>query len=504
MKAAFHTLGCKVNQYETETMIEQFRDAGYEIVNDTEKADVYIINTCTVTNLADRKSRQFMRRARRINPDAVLAVTGCYAQIHPEEITAIDGVEIVAGTDRKHSILAMVEEYFARKAVEPGVGIISPSAEMKAGAGSTSGKPETKGGSASSEAEVNVGTYDTLTEYESLGRIGQMGERTRAFVKIQDGCINFCTYCIIPYARGKLRSRTVEDVVCEVRGLVRNGFREIVLTGINTAFYGRDLGLDGVEPLIAELDRIEGDFRIRLSSLEPTVIDAAYVQKLLKYDRLCHHLHLALQSGSDQILKAVNRHYDREDFMEIVSVLRNFDPLYGLSTDIITGFPGETERDFHDSEEIVEKAGFCKVHVFRYSRREGTPAAEMSGQIPGDVKQRRSRALMDCAEKAAGGFFDRCVGDERVVLVERAVKDPITGEDQGIETGTIKTGTGLDVSGSGGNQAVTTNSEEESFVVGYTDNYIKTYIKGDQSLFNEFVRVRLTGRYRDGMRGIIL
>lgn len=427
MRVAFHTLGCKVNQYETESMKEQFQNAGCEIVGEEDIADVYVVNTCTVTNLADRKSRQFIRRARRINPDAVVAVTGCYAQIKPEEVSEIEGVEIVAGTDEKHKLFELVKAYFDEH-----------------------------------HKTVLVKGYDELSEYEELGVIKGMESRTRAFIKIQEGCNRFCSYCIIPYARGKVRSRSAEEIADEVQGLVNKGYKEIVLTGINTALYGTDLGYGGIEPLIAKLDALTGDFRIRLSSLEPTVIDSEYVKELLKYERLCHHLHLSIQSGSDAVIDAMDRHYSRQDYLDIVKVLRDFDPLYGVSTDIIVGFPGETDEDFQDSIRIVDEAGFCRTHVFKYSKRTGTKAAEMKNQVPGEIKNERSAELIAAAETAAEKFFAACEETTRQVLFEE---------------------------------------KEDEYVTGYTDNYVKTYVVGDETMFNQFYEVRLLKKYKDGMLG---
>lgn len=464
MKAAFHTLGCKVNQYETETIAEQFRRLGYEVVDGSEPADVYVINTCTVTNLADRKSRQFIRRAHRLNPDALVAVTGCYAQMSPEDAAGIDGVGLVCGTDMKSHLAEMADDWLRERGLR---------GDQK-------------------EAEVLVKSYNELDSYEELGQIHSMEARTRAFIKIQEGCENFCTYCVIPFARGHIRSRRTEDIVQEVSGLVAQGYKEIVLTGINTAFYGLDFARsaggqmpegEGLENLIAALDALPGNFRIRLSSLEPTVINADEVRRLLKYPRLCRHLHLALQSGSDRILKEMNRRYDRGLFDEIVEVLRESDPLYGVSTDIIVGFPGETEEDFQGSLEAVRSSAFLKVHVFKYSMRDGTPAARRKDQIDGGLKAERSRRLIQAAEEVAHGFFERSVGDERTVLVERFPKDPITGEDQGME-----------------NQGDLTAADPGGrLVTGYTDNYIKTYLPGGPELFNRFVRVRLLRPWRDGM-----
>jgi threonylcarbamoyladenosine tRNA methylthiotransferase MtaB len=427
MKVAFHTLGCKVNQYETEAMKEQFRRGGYEVVGEDDFADVYVVNTCTVTNLADRKSRQFIRRAQKINPEAVVAVTGCYAQMKPDEVSEIDGVQIITGTDEKHDVFNFVQDY------------------LKKNTGTICIKP-----------------YDELTEYEDLGVIEDMGARTRAFIKIQEGCNRFCSYCIIPYARGNVRSRSESEIVSEVRGLVNKGYREIVLTGINTALYGADKGELGIEPLIARINAIEGEFRIRLSSLEPTVIDAEYVRSLLRYDKLCHHLHLSVQSGSDRVLKLMNRRYTREDYLDIVRVVREFDPLYGVSTDMIVGFPGETAEDHKDSLKLVDEAQFCRVHAFKYSLRTGTKAAEMGCQIPGEVKNERSEELIAAAEASAARFFKASENDIRRVLFETV---------------------------------------EDEMMAGYTDNYIKTYVPAEKIPFNELYYVKLLNKYKDGMLG---
>ena len=499
MKAAFHTLGCKVNQYETEAIKEQFRALGWEIGDEEEVCDAYVINTCTVTNLADRKSRQFIRRARRLNPDALVAVTGCYAQIKPEEVAAIEGVEIVTGTDEKGKLAEMVDARFREEQASR------------------------------REAKLLVKPYEKLDHYESLGEIREMESRTRAFIKIQEGCNNFCTYCIIPYARGKIRSRAAEDVIEEVRNLVAKGYKEIVLTGINTAFYGQDLGYGGIEPLIAGLDALEGDFRIRLSSLEPTVIDAAYVKGLMKYPKLCHHLHLALQSGSDHVLSEMNRHYTRQDFLNIVKVLREADPHYGISTDIIVGFPGETEDEFRDSLRIVSEASFCKTHVFKYSMRTGTPAAARTDQVPGETKNDRSRALIAESDRVRREFFLASRGETRRVLFEEFGKDPVTGEDQGMDNGDgddrLENRSESRAEDRGAENKVRDDRSEsraedkdrenrsesraedaavlfpDGCVTGYTDNYIRVYANGGPALFDQFRDVELVRPYRDGMLG---
>ena len=433
MKAAFYTLGCKVNQYETESMREQFRRAGFDVVSENEAADVYVVNTCTVTNMADRKSRQYIRKAHKLNPDAVIAVTGCYAQMDKEAVASIEGVDIVTGTDEKSEILKLVEDMLQVR----------------------------------HENIIDVKPYDQLNKYEELGVISEMEGRTRAFIKIQEGCDRFCSYCIIPFARGKVRSRARDEIVQEVHGLVGRGYKEIVLTGINTALYGTDLGYGGIAPLIGALDELDGDFRIRLSSLEPTVVDADYAAGLLKYSKLCHHLHLSAQSGSDSVLAAMNRHYTHEDYLEIVRRLREQDPYYGISADIIVGFPGETEEDFQRSVDLVRESELIKTHVFKYSVRRGTRAASMPDQVDEKIKNKRSKILIDAAEETARAFCVKCIGQKRRVLFER---------------------------------------DEHGMLTGYTDNYIKVYVPADEPDVRpgEFADIRLTELYEDGMRGEII
>lgn len=431
MKIAFHTLGCKVNQYETEAMKEQFSQASHEIVGEDEFADVYIINTCTVTNLADRKSRQYIRKMKRVNPSAVVAVTGCYAQISPDEVAAIPGVNIVAGTNEKQNILQYVEDFL--------------------------NETET--------TQCHIKAYDQLSKYESSGIITSMESRTRAYIKIEEGCDRFCSYCIIPYARGKVRSRSINEIVEEAQGLINKGFKEIILTGINTALYGSDIGYDGIEPLIAKLNEIPKDFRMRLSSVEPTVINKEYVQRLIKYDKLCRHLHLSIQSGSNNVLKAMNRKYTREEYLDIVKVLKEFDPLYGITTDIIVGFPGETDKDFKDSLDIIDQVGFCKVHTFKYSKRDGTKAAKMENQVQGEIKNHRSGLLMEKADSDGRNFFKSNEGAVRTVLFEEIL--------------------------------------ESGEITGYTDNYIKVYAFGNTDMLNMFYKVKLLSEYKEGMKGEI-
>ena len=462
MKIAFHTLGCKVNQYETQALKEKFVQRGHEIVEDDAFADAYIINTCTVTGLSDRKSRQFIRRVKKINPDSITAVIGCYAQVSPEEAKNIEGVNIVAGTNEKNNLPDYIEEYAKAKGVE-----------------------------------CHIKAWDQLTEYEETGIITSMDSRTRAFIKVQEGCNKFCSYCIIPYARGTLRSRSEEEIIKEAESLIRQGFKELVLTGINTALYGlesqyRDKvtenkdtlnhnkdntndsngdnnsnNLDeikGIERIVKALDQLPGDFRIRLGSLEPNVIDADYARRLLKYKRLCPHMHLSVQSGSDRILKEMNRSYDRKDYLNLVDILKKYDAGYGITTDIIVGFPGETEEDFEESCKIVEQSGFCKVHVFKYSKREGTKAAEMKGHIAPEVKARRSEKLIHISEAAAKEFFSKNIGTTRKVLFEQY-------------------------------------DEKTGLMDGLSDNYIKVYCEGEPDLCKTFMDVELIELYRDGVKG---
>ena len=454
MRVAFHTLGCKVNQYETEAMKEQFKAAGASIVGEDEAADVYIINTCTVTNLADRKSRQYIRRMKKKCPDAVVAVTGCYAQVKPDEVAALEEVDIVAGTGEKNNILSYVQQFLEER-----------------------------------QQQKHIKAYDELTCYDDKGIITSMESRTRAYIKIQEGCDRFCAYCLIPFARGHVRSRDPQEVTDEAAALVNQGFKEIILTGINTALYGTEegfcyplrddeeaAGMSGIEIIIKRINELEGDFRIRLSSLEPTVINAEYVKRLMKYERLCPHLHLSVQSGSNHVLELMNRRYDRSEYLEIVKVLREYDPLYGITTDIICGFPGETEADFEDSLDMIRRVKFCKVHAFKYSRREGTAAALMERQIPGEIKNQRSDRLIEAGERVSAGFMESCRGAVRPVLFEELCEE--SEDDDGAEG-------------------------RNSLITGYTDNYIKVYARGDSDDLNSIKKVKLLERYKDGMKGEI-
>lgn len=509
MKIAFYTLGCKVNQYETQALSEAFQKRGYEVVGEQETADIYVVNTCTVTGLSDRKSRQYIRRRKRENPDCITCVIGCYAQVSPEEAAAIEGVNIVAGTNEKSRLPEYVEQYLAER-------------EGCAANGDT---PQDGG-------HCHIKEYDGQTPYEETGVITSMESRTRAFLKIQEGCSQFCTYCIIPYARGAMRSRALEDVVKEAKSLIDRGFKELVLTGINTALYGMEPGFSassrvdtgqkdsegaaetigsilggaaaipddileestaipsgileeerdaisgektdsvwGIEAAVQAVAAIPGEFRIRLGSLEPNVVNAHYVERLMKYDKLCPHMHLSLQSGSDRILADMNRHYSREEYEKIVEVLRKKDPGYGISADVIVGFPGEKEEDFMQSADLVRRSGLCRTHVFPYSPRKGTPAAEMKEQVSPQVKKERSQRLIAVGEEAAQEFHRSLEGTVRTVLLEEY--DPQSG-----------------------------------YCRGYADNYVRVYCpplpeQSEEDCLNQFFSVRLLSPWKEGMLGCI-
>lgn len=387
----FYTLGCKVNQYESQSAAKSFADAGYRVVTEQEPADVYVVNTCTITQLADRKSRQYIRRMKRLNPAAVMVVMGCYPQTNPLEVSAIQDVDIIVGTDDKGKIVEFVSDFV-------------------------------ENGKAQNHVRVISALESQYTEESSF--IG-LDSKTRALIKIQDGCDRFCSYCVIPYSRGAIRSRPLKNIVQEAEYLIDKGYKELVLTGINTALYGAEKGFphaldgsSGVESIVKSLNALSGDFRIRLGSLEPTVVNAVYVEKLLGYEKLCHHLHLSVQSGSDKILRAMNRNYTIADYLEIIKVIRDFDPHYGITTDIITGFPGETERDFQDSIELVQQVGYLKVHAFPYSRRLYTSAAQMEAQIAAPIKKERNRQLIQIAGKASETYRQSLQGSLQRVLVE--------------------------------------------------------------------------------------
>jgi threonylcarbamoyladenosine tRNA methylthiotransferase MtaB len=439
MKIAFYTLGCKVNQYETQAMKEQFSRLGWDIVGEEEIADVYVVNSCTVTNQADRKTRQYMRRMKKRNPGCITALVGCYAQVNPKKARSLNEVDIVAGTDEKACLPEYIASYIDQKV-----------------------------------PLVRIRAYKDIKAYEEIGAVTGMGSRTRAYIKVQDGCNQFCSYCVIPYARGGIRSRSKENILKEAEILISNGYKELVLTGINTALYGDEYEIGsgnepyGIESVVASIDQMPGDFRIRLGSLEPTVVSAEYVKRLLKYKRLCPHMHLSLQSGSDKVLQKMNRRYSCREYLDIVRVLRESDPCYGLSTDIIAGFPGETDEDVLKSVKMIRRCEFQKVHVFPYSLRKGTKAAAMEGQHPMHVKKLRCAHLIKESESVSLKVLKKNLGKTRVTLFEEY--DNSTG-----------------------------------CVSGYSDNYIRVYCdvscKEAKHLINQFVPVTFEKLFLEGIKG---
>jgi len=383
---AFHTLGCKVNQYETEAMEEMFEKNGYRVVGEDDYSDIYVINTCTVTNLSDRKSRQFIRKSKKNNPGAIVAVVGCYSQVSPEEVETIEGVDVIIGTSDRNRIVELCEE---AERTKRRINIVRP-----------------------------VKTYE---KFEKIN-IDDLKTRTRAFVKIQDGCNQFCSYCIIPYARGPIRSREFGDIEQEVRKLASAGFKEVVLTGIHVASYGKDLKRESLGEVIDKISLIEGIERIRLSSLEPTLIDRDFMEIMTKSPKICDYFHLSLQSGSDTVLERMNRKYTTEEYREKVRLIREYLPDAGITTDIIVGFPGETEQEFQETVRFVEEIGFSRIHVFKYSPRKGTPAATMDNQVHGEVKNIRSGLLIALGDRLSEEFNGKYIENTKDVLYEERTK----------------------------------------------------------------------------------
>ena len=388
-KVASHALGCKVNQYESEAIAELFAQKGYEIVDIDEWADIYIINTCTVTNFGDKKSRQLIRKVKRQNPEAVVAAIGCYAQTAPDEIKNIEGVNLIIGTKGRKDIVDLVESYV------PEMGVVS-----------------------------TVGQIAKEREFEHL-TISKLADRTRAYLKIQDGCSQFCSYCIIPYARGPIRSRDPEDIMDEVKVLAENGFKEIILTGIHVASYGKDLKGVTLLDVIKRVQEQEGIERIRFSSVEPNIVTEEFASELSKLDKVCDHFHLSLQSGCDRTLKRMNRKYDAAGYERAVEILRKYFPNVAITTDIIAGFPDETDEDFEKSLEFAKKIGFAKIHAFPYSPKRGTPAAVMPNQILNAVKNERTSRLIEASERMADEFIKSFEGKVMPVLYEREIEHNI-------------------------------------------------------------------------------
>ncbi len=430
-KAALHNLGCKVNAYELEAIQQMLEQQGYEIVPFAPGADIYIINTCTVTNIADRKSRQMLHKAKKMNPDAVVVACGCYVQAAGEKLEQDSAIDLVVGNNKKKEIPAILEEYFREKE------------EGRSGSGTW----------------VTDMTHNR--EYETLS-ISRTAEHTRAFIKVQDGCNQFCTYCIIPYARGRVRSRRPEDVLEEVRRLAESGCQEVVLTGIHLSSYGVDLEEgQNLLALIRTIHAVDGIRRIRLGSLEPGIITEEFAEAIAALPKVCPHFHLSLQSGCDTVLERMNRRYRSEEYMEKCRLLRRVYDRPALTTDVIVGFPGETEEEFEASRAFVEEVYFFETHIFKYSRREGTRAAAMPDQIPEQEKTRRSHILLELDERRRQEYMESFLGEEKEVLLEEKVE-----------------------------------LDGKNWWVGYTREYLKAIVPDDgKNRANEMISVRFSQIY---------
>ena len=388
-KVALHNLGCKVNAYEVEAMQQLLENAGYETVPFEEGADVYVINTCTVTNIADRKSRQMLHKAKKMNPDAIVVATGCYAQADTEKLKEDTAVDLILGNNQKTQIVEALEEYEKEHA-----------------------------------KQVQVIEINHTKEYEELS-ISSTAEHVRAYIKVQDGCNQFCTYCIIPFARGRVRSRKIEEVLSEVETLAAKGYKEVVLTGIHLSSYGVDFPKEERESLLSliqAVSRVEGISRIRLGSLEPRIITEEFLEGIVKTGKVCPHFHLSLQSGCNKTLKNMNRRYSAQEYAEKCELIRKFYPAPALTTDVIVGFPQETEEDFEESYEFVKKVHFYETHIFKYSRRHGTKAASMDGQLTEAAKAQRSDRMLELHEIRAREYEEAMIGKKMELLLEEEIE----------------------------------------------------------------------------------
>ena len=421
-KVAFYTLGCKVNSYETNGMAQKFKESEYEVVDFSEKADVYIVNTCTVTSIADKKSRQFLRQAKHNNPDGLIVAVGCYVQASPEEVQKVQEIDLCVGTNEKSNIVQIVENYIAAK-----------------------------------QSENSLVTDDVFQnpEYSEFGSVTYT-ENTRAVIKVQDGCDRFCSYCLIPYARGRVRSRKPENVIQEVKELAAKGYKEVVITGIHVASYGKDFknGYSLID-LLEEINPIPGIERVRLGSIEPLLISEEFIQRFSKLDKMCHHFHLSLQSGCDETLQRMNRRYTTSEFREIVHRIRNYFEDSILTTDIIVGFPGETEEEFQKTYKFLKEMKFYKMHIFKYSVRRGTKAENMPNQVTSEIKEKRSKLLLEMSDENEKEYLDSYLGKEIKVLFEEEV---------------------------------------DGFYKGHTANYIMAKVKSEEKLINQIMTIIVNSR----------
>lgn len=416
MKAALHNLGCKVNAYETEAMQQILEEAGYEIVPFSEYADVYVINTCSVTNMADRKSRQMLHRAKKQNPDAIVVGAGCYVQTKEAQALVDESIDIVIGNNKKHELVSLLQEYEASHRKTACV------------------------------ADIN----HEKQAYEELS-LSRTAEHTRAFIKVQDGCNQFCTYCIIPFARGRVRSRELPDVLQEIRTLAKSGYREVVLTGIHLSSYGVDNG-ESLLYLIEAVHELEGIERIRLGSLEPRIVTDAFTKRLSELPKICPHFHLSLQSGCDTVLSRMNRRYDTAEYEAGCALLRRYFEHPAITTDVIVGFPGETDEEFETTERYLERIHFYEMHIFQYSRREGTKAAAMPDQVPEAVKKERSEKLLALGHRMSEEFRRYYLGRQVTALLEEEFL-----------------------------------YDGKRYYTGYTKEYVKVAVETEKDLSNTFV-----------------
>ncbi len=432
-KAALHNLGCKVNAYETEAMQQLLEEAGYEIVPFSEKADVYVVNTCSVTNMADRKSRQMLHKAKKLNPDSIVVGAGCYVQTKEQEAISDLAIDIIIGNNKKHELVSLINEYMAKR-------------------------ENTHSDLLTENAVIDIN--DNKQEFEELF-LSKTAEHTRAFIKVQDGCNQFCSYCIIPYARGRVRSRSIENVLAEVNRLAQNGFKEIVLTGIHLSSYGVDCD-DNLLHLIREVHKVDGIERIRLGSFEPRLITEEFASELSKLEKVCPHFHLSLQSGCDETLNRMNRKYTTEEYARSCQLLRKYFDHPAITTDVIVGFPGETEEEFEKTKEYLEKIHFYEMHIFKYSKRQGTRAAVMDNQVPDEIKTKRSSILIELGNRMSKEYRDYYIGMDKEVLFEEKTK--LFGKE---------------------------------YFVGYTKEYVKVAIETQENVENRLI----TGKIAEPLSG---
>ncbi|GAA0768179.1 tRNA (N(6)-L-threonylcarbamoyladenosine(37)-C(2))-methylthiotransferase MtaB [Clostridium subterminale] len=432
MKVALYTLGCRVNSYESEAMAEKFIKEGYEVVSFDEFSDVYVINTCTVTNMGDKKSRQMIGRARRHNPEAIIAVVGCYSQIASDEIAQIEGVDVVLGSRNKGDIVHWVNR-------------------------------------AREESKQVIEVKDVLKDnkFEELA-INEYQDKTRAFLKIQDGCNRFCSYCLIPFARGGVCSKEPEQILKEVKELSKNGFKEIILSGVHTASYGVDLEGDwDLVKILEEINKIEGIERIRIGSIDPTFFTEGVIERICNLEKMCPHFHLSLQSGCDVTLRRMNRKYTAQEYKDVVESLRKHMKDVSITTDIIAGFPGESNGEFEATYEFLKGIKLSKMHIFKYSKRTGTKAAEMPFQVDGLIKEERSKKLIELNNTLEVEFMEKFIGREMRVLYEEAI------------------------------------SGKENTYVGYTENYIKVITESEENIEGKILPTKLVSVENENMVGII-